>query len=91
MTIQFMSKLRWAALLTVFISYTAIISGTALAAENGGIGGKPANPRADNPRRLLSMQLTQLCLVAGHLHARKQQMKLKTLVIGLNFPKVTLH
>lgn len=50
MTIQFMSKLRWAALLTVFISYTAIISGTALAAENGGIGGKPANPRADNPR-----------------------------------------
>lgn len=50
MKTQFMTKLRWAALLTVAVLYTAIISGTAFAAENGGIGGKPANPRADNPR-----------------------------------------
>jgi hypothetical protein len=28
----------------------ALVSSTVFAAENGGIGGKPANPRADNPR-----------------------------------------
>jgi LysM repeat protein len=50
MKTQFMPKLRWAALLSVALVYTALLSSTAFAAENGGIGGKPANPRADNPR-----------------------------------------
>lgn len=49
MMIQVFQKLRWAGLL--FITSVLFIPTVAhAAAENGGIGGKPANPRADNPR-----------------------------------------
>jgi hypothetical protein len=41
-------KTKWWAFVLLFIVFT--LSYPAMAAENGGIGGKPANPRADNPR-----------------------------------------
>lgn len=47
MKYTYSSKIRWAVfMVAVFI----FASATAFAAESGGIGGKPANPRADNPR-----------------------------------------
>lgn len=49
MIIQVLQVLRWA-VVTFGICLLFLPSIAMAAAENGGIGGKPANPRADNPR-----------------------------------------
>lgn len=49
MKIQALHKLRWAGLLLI-VGVLFMPAIAKAAAENGGIGGKPANPRNDNPR-----------------------------------------